>query len=152
MHRKMSGLMSLSCELWFPQVGWRDSEERGLFKLFSIVFSYFFSCNEHTLLLSKKHIYIKWYAYIGASLWLRWSRICLQCRRPWFDPWIRKIPWRRKWPPTPVLLPGESHGQRSLEGYRPWGRQESDTTEWLTLSLSCTYYYIRRCKGNKSKC
>ena len=38
-----------------------------------------------------------------------------------FDPWVRKIPWRRAWLPTPVLLPGESHGQRSLEGYSLWG-------------------------------
>ena len=37
------------------------------------------------------------------------------------DPWVRKIPWRREWPPTPVFLPGESHGQRSLAGYCPWG-------------------------------
>ena len=48
---------------------------------------------------------------------------CLQCRRPVFDSWVRKIPWRRKWKPTPVLLPGESHGQRSLAGYSPWGRK-----------------------------
>ena len=40
-----------------------------------------------------------------------------------------EIPWRRKWKPTPALLPGKSHGQRSLEGYSPWGRKESDTTE-----------------------
>ena len=39
--------------------------------------------------------------------------------------------WRRKWKPTPVLLPGESHGRRSLVGYNPWGRKESDTTERL---------------------
>ena len=44
-------------------------------------------------------------------------------RRLGFDPWVRKIPWRRKWQPTPVFLPGESHGQRSLEGYSPWGRK-----------------------------
>ena len=48
-----------------------------------------------------------------------------------FDPWVGKIPWRRVWQPTPVFLPGESHGQ-SLEGYSPWGRKESDTTEQLT--------------------
>ena len=42
-----------------------------------------------------------------------------------------KIPWRRKWHPTPVLLPGESHGGRSLVGYSPWGRKQSDTTERL---------------------
>ena len=46
-----------------------------------------------------------------------------------FDPWIGKIPWRRKWQPTPVLLPGESHGWRSLVGYSSWGHKESDTTE-----------------------
>ena len=57
--------------------------------------------------------------------------ICLQCRRPGFDPWVRKIPWRRKWQPTPVLLPGKSHGQRSLADYSPWDRKESDTTEQL---------------------
>ena len=49
-----------------------------------------------------------------------------------FDPWVRKIPWRRKWQPTPVFLPGESHGQRSLAGCSPWGRKESDTTKRLT--------------------
>ena len=46
------------------------------------------------------------------------------------------IPWRRARQPTPVFLPGESHGQRSLVGYSPWGRKESDTVERLTLSLS----------------
>ena len=54
-----------------------------------------------------------------------------ECRRPGFDPWVGKIPWRRKWQPTPVLLPEESHGGRSLVGYSPWGCKESDTTERL---------------------
>ena len=49
--------------------------------------------------------------------------------RPGFDPWVGKIPWRRAWQPTPVSLPGESHGQRSLVGSSPWGRKELDTTE-----------------------
>ena len=53
----------------------------------------------------------------------------LQCRRPGINPWVRKIPWSRKWQPTPVFLPGESHGQRSLAGYRPWDHKESDMTE-----------------------
>ena len=43
-------------------------------------------------------------------------RICLQCKRPGFDPWVKKIPWRRKWQPTLVSLPGKSHGQRGLRG------------------------------------
>ena len=44
------------------------------------------------------------------------------------DPWVGKIPWRRKWQPTPVFLPGKSHGQRSLAGYSPRGGKESDAT------------------------
>ena len=50
-------------------------------------------------------------------------------KRREFDPWVGKIPWRREWQPTPVFLPGESHGQRSLAGYSPWGHKELDTTE-----------------------
>ena len=53
----------------------------------------------------------------------------LQCRRPGFNPWAGKIPWKRKWQPTPVSLPGESHGQRSLVSYSPWDCKESDTAE-----------------------
>ena len=55
---------------------------------------------------------------------------------PGFDPWVGKIPWRRQWHPTPVLLPGESHGGRSLVGCSPWGLEELDTIERLALSLS----------------
>ena len=49
-----------------------------------------------------------------------------------FDPWVEKLSWKRKWHPTPVFLPGKSHGHRSLAGYSPWGREESDTTEQLS--------------------
>ena len=49
-----------------------------------------------------------------------------RCR---FNPWVAKMPWKRAWQPTPVFLPGEPHGQRSLAGYSPQGRKESDTTE-----------------------
>ena len=75
--------------------------------------------------------------FIGLTWWLRWWRICLQCGTPGFDLWVGKIPWRRKWQPTPVLLLGKSHGQRSLLGYSPWDHKELDMTEWLTLSLHC---------------
>ena len=50
--------------------------------------------------------------------------------------WVGKIPWRMEWQPTPVFLPGEFHRQRSLAGYIPWNRKQSDTTEQLSLSLS----------------
>ena len=49
-----------------------------------------------------------------------------------FNAWVGKMPWRREWLPTPVFLPGEYHGQRSLVGYSPRGRKESDITERLT--------------------
>ena len=52
--------------------------------------------------------------------------------RPGFDPRLAKISWRRKWQHIPVFLPGESHGQRTLAGYGPWGGKELDTTERLT--------------------
>ena len=54
-------------------------------------------------------------------------------------PWVKKISWSRKWQPTPVFLPGELHGQRSLVGYSPWGHKELDTTEWLILSFLFPY-------------
>ena len=64
-----------------------------------------------------------------------------QCGRLGFDPWVRKIPWRRKWRPSPVFLPGEAHGQRSLVGYSPWDHRESDMTEPLTLTLMYVLLY-----------
>ena len=57
-----------------------------------------------------------------------------QCRRPRFNLWVRKIPWRREWQPTPVFLPGKSHGQRSLAGCSPWVCKESDMTKRLTYT------------------
>ena len=59
----------------------------------------------------------------------RWRRIRLWRRRPELDPWVETIPWRREWQPTPVFLPGKSHGQKSLVGSSPWGHKESDMTE-----------------------
>ena len=49
--------------------------------------------------------------------------------RHWFDPWVRKIPWRKAWQPTPISLPGKSHGQWFLVGYSSQGLKESNTTE-----------------------
>ena len=54
---------------------------------------------------------------------------CRGCKRLGFDPWVGKSPWRRAWQPTPIFLPGESHGQKSLAGYDPQSCKESDTTE-----------------------
>ena len=54
---------------------------------------------------------------------------CKRHTRRGFDPWARKISWRRTWQPTPIFVPGESHGQRILVGYSPWGLKELDMTE-----------------------
>ena len=59
------------------------------------------------------------------------KRIRLQCRRHRFNLWVGKIPWRKKWQPPPVFLPGKSHAQRSLVGYGPWGHRESERTQQL---------------------
>ena len=67
------------------------------------------------------------------SLWP--TQNSLQCRRPGFDSWVEKIPWRRAKLFTPVFWPGEFHGLCS-----PWGRKESDMTEQLSLKIVC-----RRC-------
>ena len=60
---------------------------------------------------------------------------------PGFEPWVRKIPWRRKWLPTPVSLCGKSHGQRSLTGFSSWGHRVGHnwaTNTISTLTTSCT--------------
>ena len=68
---------------------------------------------------------------VSSHLW----RICLQCRRPGFNPWAGKIPRRRKWQPAPVLLPRESHGQRRLSGY-------SLSSCWVAYSWATSTYSI----------
>ena len=65
----------------------------------------------------------------GFPRWLGGKESIYQCRRLRFDSWVGKIPWRRKWEPTPVFLPGKSYGHRSLVGNSPWGHKESDMTE-----------------------
>ena len=65
---------------------------------------------------------------IGLPWWLRGKKPACQSSRDKFNPWVRKIPWRRKCHCTLVFLPGKSHGQKSLAGYSPWCRKESDMT------------------------
>ena len=69
--------------------------------------------------------------------WLSGKESICQCRRCKFDPSFKGIPWRRKWQPTPVLLPGKSHRQRSLVGYSPRGCTESDMTKRLNSKRIC---------------
>ena len=74
--------------------------------------------------------------FSASTTWEVLIIVCLQCRRPVFLPWVGKICWIRKWQPTPVFLPGESHRKRSLAGYRPWGCKELNTTERLSLTVT----------------
>ena len=98
------------------------------------------SCSQMCLLL-QLHLKIRFFCHTWLSLIPRYpflflllstqseqasqvaqqQRITCQCRRRRFDPRVGKIPWRRKWPPAPVFLPGEPHRQRSLASYSPWG-------------------------------
>ena len=75
--------------------------------------------------------FIATFLFMGPSLVAQMVKSIsfLQCRRYGFYPWARKIPWRRNWQPTPVFLPGKSHGWRSLGGYGPWSCKESNMTE-----------------------
>ena len=87
--------------------------------------------------------------------WYSGKESTWQCRR-WFDPWGGKIPWRRKWQPTPVLLPGKVHGQRRLAGYRPWGGKELKTTEHTFLLPTSKWtqavqtHVVQGCSMNQS--
>ena len=67
------------------------------------------------------------------------ERISLQCRRCRFDPCLGKIPWRRAWQPTPVFLPRESHGERSLADYSPVGHKELDATKHTGIENAYTH-------------
>ena len=77
-----------------------------------------------------------WHFHIQVVLVVKnWSANVGDVKRYGFDPWVRKIRWSRKWQPTPVFLPGKSHGQRSLEGYSPLGHKESNTTYSFTCPI-----------------
>ena len=86
------------------------------------------------ILLSKDTWGLRPFCLLLSAIPLPWYTVYVQSR-PGFNPWARKIPWRRKWHPTPVSLPGESYGQRSLVGYSPWGCKELDTTERLHFTM-----------------
>ena len=78
----------------------------------------------------------------GLPRWLRGKQSTCQCWRCAFDPLVGKIPWSRKWQPTPGFLPGTSRGQRSLAGYSPWAHKELDVTE-----CACTLFKVPGSRG-----
>ena len=79
-------------------------------------------------------VMLMWILCLGAS-GKEPSCQCRRHKRHRFDPWVRKIPWRRTWQPTPIFLPGDSHEQRSLVAYSPWGHKELDMTEATSHSV-----------------
>ena len=90
--------------------------------------------------------------------WLNGKESACQCRTHRFSLWVRKIPWRRKWQLTPVSLPGKSHGQKSLEGYSPWGHKRvghnlatKQHTQKATRRLSVMKATLNSCVGLSSQ-
>ena len=87
----------------------------------------------------KNFIYLSLLYIPGSPRWCSGKELACQfrrCKRHRFNPWVRKIPWSRKWQPTAVFLPGKPHGQSSRVGYSPWGRKESGTTELLSTHMA----------------
>ena len=88
---------------------------------------------------------------LGLTWWLSGKSSACQCRRCIFDPWVEKIPWRRKWQLTSVLLPGKSHGQRSLAGHSPWcSKSHTRLSNWTTETC-VIYFTIKRIKSSCQK-
>ena len=88
------------------------------------------------------------YWYYGFPSWHSRKEPTCQCRRCWFDPWVGKIFWRRKWQSTPVFLPGEFLWQRNLEGYSLWGHRVrhdwATNTYTFTLYLKSSFFFMVR--------
>ena len=81
-----------------------------------------FSKNDNNMVLSWTGRYCHSLpGFLGGTGGKESTCLCRRCKRRWFDPWVGKIPWRRKWQPTPIFLPGKSHGQRNVVGYCPLG-------------------------------
>ena len=83
--------------------------------------------------------------------WLSGKELACQFRRYRFNSWLRKIPWRGKWQPTPIFLPGKSHGQRKLVGYNPWGLKRvghnlatKQQQQWSWIQSTCSINYRKR--------
>ena len=90
------------------------------------------------------NIYVHTHIYMGFPDGASGKESAFQCgrhKRHGFDPWVGKISWRRAWKSTPVFVPGEFYGERSLVGYSPWGHKELDMTETTEHAHENTYIY-----------
>ena len=105
----------------------------------------------------RERVMVSW----GLPQWLSGKEPAYQSRRRrrcGFDAWVRKIPWRRTWHPTPVFLQGKSHGQGSLEGYSPWGRKELNMTEaaengtaWFLEDYTSSSHQLRNLRQEQQR-
>ena len=73
---------------------------------------------------------------LGFSWWINGKESTCPCRKGRFNRWIRKIPWRRKWQPTPVFLPGKSHGQRKLQ------KSQTQLSDWTTITTKLIMLHL----------
>ena len=86
----------------------------------------------------------------GFPCWFNGKEPTYQGRRHRFHPWLGKIPWGKKWQPTPVFLPGKSHGWRSLAGYRPWGHRLQSMGSYANVHVSISFYLPSHVNGGVS--
>ena len=115
-------------ETWVWSLGWEDPLKKGKATHSSILAWKLYSPWGHKDSDTTESLSL--FIFPGGS---EVNSVCLQCRKPRFDPWVRKIPWWRKWQPTPVFLPGGSHGRRSLVGYSPQDCKELDERGFVFL-------------------
>ena len=73
------------------------------------------------------------------------------CRKHGFNPWVEKMPWRRKWQSTPIFLPVKSHGKRRPVGCSPWGHEDSDTTEHMSVFIKVTNTFTLEPRNSTSR-
>ena len=133
-------LLSFPVLPWGPPLTWKEQDDlvMWIYIISPLVYCLSPSKHQHEIwplfrsLLYSCHLEMS-VGFPGGASGKEPSSQCRRCKRYGFDPWVRKMAWSRKWQPLPVFSPGESHGQKSLEGYNPWGHKESDKTEWLTL-------------------
>ena len=99
---------------------------------------------------AKLFIYIlRLHGVSQVAQWVKNPPVMQETQKHRFNPWVRKIPWRT-WQPTPILLPGESHGKRSLAGYSPWSwRIRHDLVTKPSSSTRTAYNYVHLAKANK---
>ena len=116
------------------------------FTFFCVVFFFFF----FSWLLNFAFL-VAWIGFPGGS----YGKDCVHHRRPRFNPWVQKLPWRRKRQPTLVFLPGKSQGQRSLVGYSPWGSQRVGhnwaSNTYIQTKLYCSLQKMQQSTKEKEK-